>query len=194
MEFIRNFVTNKTDMKMSIKLENIMMLTLVFFFSSCNFILKEDNSNSINTAAVQQNKLEANLLLKATRKNLKTIALCTAIENNSKDAEVIEAVRIIKNEQKEILESLQKIAKENMISVPNLVRKASYTTNLNTDKNKLANKFIAQVQNNLDVQKEVLDSLIKGSNNQKILLVAEENIEKLKSNIKITSNALESLK
>ena len=138
--------------------------------------------------------MEANLLLKATRKNLKTIALCTAIENNSKDAEVIEAVRIIKNEQKEILESLQKIAKENMISVPNLVRKASYTTKLNTDKNKLANKFIAQVQNNLDVQKEVLDSLIKGSNNQKILLVAEENIEKLKSNIKITSNALESLK
>lgn len=81
-----------------------------------------------------------------------------------------------------------------MISVPNLVKNTSYTANLNIDENKLANKFIAQVQSNLDVQKEVLDSLIKGSDNKEILLVAEQNIEKLKSNIKITLNTLESLK
>lgn len=179
---------------MSRKLENIMMLTLVFFFSSCNFILKEDNAKAINTIAVQQNKLEADLLLKATRKNLNTIALCTAIEKNSNDIEVIKAVQIIKKEQKAILKSLQQIAEENMISVPNLVKNTSYTANLNIDENKLANKFIAQVQSNLDVQKEVLDSLIKGSDNKEILLVAEQNIEKLKSNIKITLNTLESLK
>lgn len=84
------------------------MLTLVFFFSSCNFILKEDNAKAINTIAVQQNKLEADLLLKATRKNLNTIALCTAIEKNSNDIEVIKAVQIIKKEQKAILKVYNK--------------------------------------------------------------------------------------
>lgn len=170
------------------------LLITPYLITSCDYIIKKEKENIENKQSIANDKLEADLLLIATQQNLNTIALCEAIEKTNADDTLKNVASKIKQEQIKIYNSLQFIANENMILVANTPRPVSQNILFIDNNNLNADDFSNQIQKNLDVQKEVLDSLVKESDDPMMLFVAEENITKLKSNIEISELTLESLK
>lgn len=169
-------------------------LIITYSLISCDYIIKSDKEKIESRESIANDKLEADLLVMATQQNLNTIALCEAIEKTNADDTLKNVANKIKQEQIAIYKSLQSIATENMILVANTPKTMSKNLLFIEDNRWDTNAFVCQIQENLDVQKEVLDSLVKESDNPIMLLVAEENIIKLKSNIMTSELTLERLK
>lgn len=174
-----------------IKKQNIKTITIVLLITissvSCDFIIKKGtNTNHINKTAVSKNKKEASSLLIASQKSLNTIALCKVLKKELTDKKVLKPINEIEQKQVIIYKNLQKVASENLILIANAPNQI-IDTNAIQEK-----KLIAQIQENLKIQKDVFDSLTKQSNNQNIRNISEENIIKL--NVESTKLTLEKLK
>lgn len=174
-------------------MKNIYILIAAMLFVSCDLIIVKKEEKDVLRESIINDKIEASLLSKATQKNLNIIELCNQVEDTNLNSEIITVAKKIKKEQLEILENLQNIAKENMILVANSTKIKPLKNDLSREEN-IKKILIHQIKENLDIQKEVLDSLLEKSNNKDITLVAEESIQKLKGNIDTTFNTLKLLK
>lgn len=147
----------------------------------------------INIEKVQNDKLEADLFIEATQHNLNTIALCDAIAETEKNQEVKDIAINIKVSQQKILNKLQNLAEENMISVAS---KPTYQLNvLKYLKNEevVTTDILETIKNKLETQIEVLDTLRRNTDDDQIEFATQGYIEIIKVNKELTQHTLESL-
>lgn len=100
----------------------IFIIAIAVSLNSCEFFVENEQIKVIEKAATNEamtvQKNEAKLLVKASRYNLDVIELCKIIENKDVGENVKEIVGKIKNEQLDILEKYDKVASENVVSIP----------------------------------------------------------------------------
>jgi hypothetical protein len=142
---------------------------------------------------IQQYKREADLMASVTQENLNTIALCSIVNSLDTDSVIREETKLIQKKQVKILTEYNKLARENMISV-------SHQPNFNTSdstivsESYLTDDFYTKIKEGLLIQLQLLDSLKNESINKEIIKTAKKNIKVIQSNIKITTQTLETLK
>ena len=176
-------------MRQFLKITTIFLLVFLTF-GSCESRVQRKSKNF--KELVINDQIEADLLLMATQENLNTIALCDAIRQANVEPEVLLAAQTIRKEQEMIYQDLKAVARENMILVATRARRLpAYTLDEEIYADSTA---LEQLQKNLDVQKEMMDSLMSESNKREMLKVAQQSIKRIQSNIEITEETLESLR
>ncbi len=173
----------------------ILFLAGINIFTSCEYIIKKDRHSTKKTASVRNDKLKAKLLVRATQQNLNTIALCRILENVNTDPKTKNAIHTIIDKQVEMYENLQSIAKENLVLVAISPKIQPVDTEVLKNEEAAKDDFLLEIQQNLDIQKDILDSLTTTSSNKDIVLeVAKDSVEKLRTSIEVTECTLENLR
>lgn len=177
--------------KATIKITGLLVFMILINFS-CNEN-KEVEKKWTATEKIQNDKLEADLLVEAAQHNLNTIALCDAVVKVEESQKIKDVAVNIKKQQQIILNKIQNLAEENLVSVAS---KATYQpTVLKYYKNeKIATTdILGTIKNKLETQIEVLDTLRRNTDDDQIQFIAQEYIVVLKVNKELTQHTLESL-
>ena len=164
------------------------MVILVF---SCNQIKEE---KSTVKEKIQNDKLEAVLIVKAAQQNLNTIALCDAVEKLEENQQIKNVATSIKQEQQKIFESLQYLASENMISVASEPTYQPDVLKYFKEENIVTTDILGNIKDKLETQILELDTLRKQTDENNIEIAANQYIKTLKENRELTQITLESLK
>lgn len=165
-----------------------LMIMLVF---SCKQIKEE---KSIVNEKIQNDKLEAKLIVKAAQHNLNTIALCDAVKTLEENQKIKNIAISIKEEQQKMFESLQYLAGENMISVASKSTYQPDVVKYFNNESVSTSDILGDIKNKLETQILVLDTLREQTDEDDIEIVAKEYIKSLKENKELTQFTLESLK
>lgn len=177
---------NKTTIN---KITSLFLIIILVF--SCNEI--NEQKSTLNEK-IQNDKLEATLIVEAAQQNLNTIALCDAVETLEENQEIKKIAISIKEEQQKMFESLQYLANENMISVAS---KSTYQPDVLkyfNNENIVTKDILGNIKNKLETQILVLDTLRQQTDENEIELAAKEYIQTLTENKELTQYTLESLK
>ncbi len=183
----------KTMKNNTIQIIITLFLMAVFVFSCKQIINSQDEKLLINER-IQNDKLEATLLVKAVQQNLNTIALCDAVEKLEEDQEIKNIAASIKQEQQKIFKSLQHLASENMISVASEPTYQPDVLKYFNDESIVTTDILGNIKNKLETQISVLDTLREQTDEDNIEIAATEYIKTLKENKELTQFTLESLK
>lgn len=164
-----------------------LMIILVF---SCKQMEEE---KSIVNEKVQNDKLEATLLVEVVQQNLNTIALCIAVEKQEEDQKIKNIANSIREKQQKMFESMQYLAGENMISVASKPTYQPDVLKYFNNENVITIDILGNIKNKLETQISVLDTLRQETDENEIELAAKGYIKILKENKELTQFTLESL-
>ncbi|MFC4635427.1 hypothetical protein ACFO3O_16070 [Dokdonia ponticola] len=171
------------------KITSLLLMVILVF--SCNQIKEE---KSTVKEKIQNDKLEAVLIVKAAQQNLNTIALCDAVEKLEENQQIKNVATSIKQEQQKIFESLQYLASENMISVASEPTYQPDVLKYFKEENIVTTDILGNIKDKLETQILVLDTLRKQTDENNIEIAAKQYIKTLKENKELTQITLESLK
>ena len=153
----------------------------------------KNNTDSTTKEAIAIDKMEAQLLVDVTQKNLNTIAFCAVVDTITKEPILQQTLDTVKLDQKEIFDQLQNVAQDNLISIasrPTRYIQGTTSEEINTDDSfTLLNLLIAQLKQ----QHTVLKKLKEKTDNQSIRAIATITNKKLKENIQLSLQTLERL-
>lgn len=155
----------------------VILTGLVLIVVSCDHILKNKSEKQQVEEQIKEDKKEATLLVSTTQNTLNTISLCEMIEKSQSDEQIKETIKIIRKSQEQLLADFQQAATQNLVSVAS-------RSNIAIDKKRdslISNNTVAavlnQIDQNIDSQIQVLDTLIdKGNKDLKRLAKAYKKV------------------
>ncbi|EDP94769.1 hypothetical protein U8527_07605 [Kordia algicida OT-1] len=172
----------------------ILITTIAVSLNSCDFFIETEQARTeketIANNAMTAQKNEAKLLVKASKYNLDVIELCTIIESKDIEEEVKEIVAEIKDEQLDILEKYDKVATENVISIPKYSSIEYQEIKEMIDAEGLE-KPLELLSDKISSQKEFVDKLSDTTNNSDFKALAHYANLTLKKSINKTKETIE---
>lgn len=166
------------------------LFLMIILFFSCK---QEDEQKLIVNEKIQNDKLEATLLVNVVQQNLNTIALCDAVGKQEEDQKIKNIANSIKEKQLKMFESMQHLASENMISVASKPTYQPDVLKYFNDESVITLDILRNIMNKLDAQILVLDTLREQTDEDAIEIATREYIKTLKENKELTQFTLESL-
>lgn len=142
----------------------VVFASLFLMVVSCESILNNSNKKQQIEIQIKEDKKEANLLVNTTQNNLNTISLCEIIEKSQSDTVIKETVQIIRKSQEQMFADFQEVASENLVSVAsrsNIVLSKGIDSLVH---NGNPNIVLSKIDRNMNLQIQVLDTLIEQGN------------------------------
>lgn len=173
-----------------------LIMSTVLNLNSCDMFIKNSETEKIELSMIKNSisidKSEAKLLVMASQDNLDVIELCKIIEEEKADDKVKHLVEEIKEEQLQIFETYNKIALDNVISIPNhsyikqeedreLLKEGHLKTHLQLLRNKINHQI------------KLLEKLSGTTNNSEFKALAQYTNITLKDNLIKTKKTLKTL-
>lgn len=169
---------------------SIIVVILLLLFA-CKEL--KENTNISAKEAVAIDKMEAELLVDVTQKNLNTIAFCTLADTIADGAMLKQTLDTVRLEQEQIFNHLQNLAEDNLISVAS--RPTRFTKGISAkeidslDSLSVVKKLITQLKQ----QQVVLNRLGEKTDDEQIREIALKTNQKVEGNIQLSLQTLESL-
>lgn len=171
----------------------VVLIGLVLVVVSCENILKNKDKKQQIENQIKEDKKEAKLLVSTTQNSLNTISLCEMIEQSQGDLKIKETIQVIKKSQEQMLADFQEAATQNLVSVAsrsNIIAGKSDNSLVNDN---AMTTVLNQIDQNIDSQIQVLDTLInKGNKDLQRLAKAYKKV--VVKDDKTLEQAIESLK
>ncbi|HLP63858.1 hypothetical protein [Flavobacterium sp.] len=151
----------KTKSTSSTLLFLLLVIASAFLLSDCVFKKKNTNKQSsfVEKQQIEVNKQDAKLLVEITKVNLNLIELCENIEKSKLNDKIKEVSKKVQSNQLSINESLNQLATQKLISLPDVLFNPFHSNSTNVLSILNEENFIATAVQEIKEEMKLLDDL-----------------------------------
>ncbi|KIX22500.1 hypothetical protein SY27_01270 [Flavobacterium sp. 316] len=169
-------------------------LTLLAFFSVASCVKKSNDENKSILELINQNidtKIDSQILTEVVESNLKVIELSSIAQTKDLNTTTKHLLKDIEKQHIEIKKSIKKIAKENLIIIPDTLYDINEELDTITENTNRDYIYLSELESSLKEEINTFETITKSSSNIDLKVFSVKTIAILNKNLKKIEQRLE---